>query len=56
MYYSNDGEKWNKIENSVEVSSYHHNVLNGFLSLRLGLCSIGDGKVIFKNFKYQSIK
>ena len=56
MFYSTDGEKWNKIENSIEVTGYNHNVLGGFLSLRLGLCSIGDGKVIFKNFKYQSIK
>ncbi len=56
MYYSIDGVNWIKIENSLEVSSLHHNVLGGFLSLRLGLCSIGDGKVRFKNFIYRSIK
>jgi beta-xylosidase len=56
MYYSINGEKWNKIENSVEVSSYNHNVLSGFLGLRLGLCSIGDGEVKFKNFVYKSVK
>jgi xylan 1,4-beta-xylosidase len=56
MYYSIDGEKWNKIENSAEVSSLNHNVLSGFLSLRLGLCSIGEGKVKFKNFSYKAIK
>lgn len=56
MYYSLDGEIWNKIENSVEVSSYNHNVLGGFLGLRLGLCSIGNGKVKFKNFIYKPIK
>jgi beta-xylosidase len=56
MFYSLDGEKWNKIESSVEVSAYHHNVLSGFLSLRIGLCSIGRGKVTFKNFTYQQIK
>ncbi|MEO6731912.1 MAG: family 43 glycosylhydrolase [Ferruginibacter sp.] len=56
MYYSTDGTKWNKIENSLEVSAMHHNVLSGFLSLQIGLCSIGDGKVTFKNFKYKSIK
>ncbi len=52
MYYSHDGNTWKKIENSAEVSSYNHNVLSGFLSLRIGLCSIGDGQVKFKNFKY----
>ena len=56
MYYSIDGIKWNKIENSLEVSSYNHNVLSGFLGLRLGLCSMGEGRVKFKNFVYKSIK
>ena len=56
MYYSIDGEKWNKIENSAEVSSYNHNALSGFLSLRIGLCSMGNGEVKFKNFMYKSIK
>ena len=56
MYYSTDGVKWNKIENSLEVSGMNHNVLSGFLSLRIGLCSIGNGSVKFKNFKYKAIK
>ena len=56
MFYSTDGVVWIKIENSVEVSALHHNVLGGFLSLRLGLCSMGDGRVIFKNFTYKPIK
>ena len=56
MYYSTDGIKWEKIENSAEVSCYNHNVLGGFLSLRIGLCSIGKGKVKFKNFVYEPIK
>lgn len=56
MFYSLDGDKWIKIENSVEVSAYHHNVLSGFMSLRIGLCAVGTGKVKFKNFKYETIK
>lgn len=56
MYYSLDGENWKKIESSVEVSGFHHNVLSGFMSLRIGLCSMGEGKVTFKNFKYNPIK
>jgi beta-xylosidase len=56
MYYSIDGKIWNKIENSFEASSYNHNVLGGFLSLRLGLCSIGNGIVKFKNFIYKPLK
>ena len=56
MFYSTDGVLWNKIENSVEVSALHHNVLSGFLSLRIGLCSMGDGVVRFKNFIYKPIQ
>ena len=56
MFYSTDGVNWNKIESSVEVSSMNHNSLSGFLSLRIGLCSIGKGSVKFKNFKYTPIK
>lgn len=55
MYYSTDGQAWNKIENSVEVSGYNHNVLSGFLSLRIGLCAMGDGTVKFKNFVYKAL-
>ncbi|WP_338731595.1 family 43 glycosylhydrolase [Mangrovimonas cancribranchiae] len=56
MYYSLDGKTWQKIESSLEVSGYHHNVLSGFLSLRIGLVAIGEGEVTFKNFKYKAIK
>ena len=55
MFYSTDGVKWNKIETSIEVSSLNHNAFSGFLSVRIGLCSIGDGNVKFRNFKYQAI-
>ena len=55
MYYSHDGEEWLKIENSLEVSGMHHNVLSGFMSLRIGLVSMGSGTVHFKEFNYQPI-
>ncbi|MCA9975002.1 MAG: family 43 glycosylhydrolase [Anaerolineales bacterium] len=54
MFYSVDGESWTKIENSLEVSAMHHNVLGGFLSLRIGLCSVGNGTVRFRNFIYRA--
>ncbi|MCO4292066.1 family 43 glycosylhydrolase [Solitalea sp. MAHUQ-68] len=56
MYYSTNGTNWIKIENSAEVSALHHNVLGGFLSLRIGLCSMGEGSVRFKNFTYKPMK
>jgi len=54
MFYSIDGKEWIKIENSAEVSSFNHNVLSGFMSLRLGLSSVGEGQVTFKNFIYKA--
>ncbi len=56
MFYGTDGKDWTKIESSLEVSSLHHNVLGGFLSLRIGLCSMGSGEVRFRNFVYQAVQ
>ncbi|MBF4472985.1 family 43 glycosylhydrolase [Flavobacterium sp. HJJ] len=56
MFYSIDGKDWLKIENSAEVSSFNHNVLSGFMSLKLGLSAVGDGSVTFKNFVYKGVK
>ncbi|WP_235889627.1 family 43 glycosylhydrolase [Flavobacterium restrictum] len=56
MFYSSDGKEWVKIENSAEVSSFNHNVLSGFMSLRLGLSAVGEGQVTFKNFVYKPEK
>lgn len=55
MFYSTDGVQWSKIETSVEVSSLNHNVFGDFLSLRIGLCSMGEGKVKFKNYMYKPL-
>ena len=52
MFYSIDGKDWLKIENSAEVSSFNHNVLGGFMSLKLGLSAVGEGSVTFRNFVY----
>lgn len=52
MFYSTSGNKWTKISNSAEVSGLHHNVLGGFLSLKVALFSVGKGSVVFRNFKY----
>lgn len=55
MFYSINGKEWSKIENSAEVSSFNHNVLSGFMSLRLGLSAVGNGQVTFKKFIYKPI-
>lgn len=53
MFYSPDGRTWVKIENSAEISGLHHNALGGFLSVRIGLCSIGNGSIVYRHFKYR---
>ena len=55
MFYGINGRVWTKIENSAEVSAFHHNVLSGFMSLRLGLSAVGEGKVTFRNFNYKPV-
>jgi xylan 1,4-beta-xylosidase len=55
MYYSINRNQWNKIENSLEISGFHHNAFGGFLAVRIGLCSMGEGVVKFKNFIYKPI-
>lgn len=55
MFYSFDGKDWLKIENSAEVSSFNHNVLSGFMSLKIGLSAVGGGFVTFKNFNYNPL-
>jgi len=55
FHTSPDGATWTKFDVQMEVSGYHHNVAYDFLSLRPGLYASGDGKVRFRNFKYQAI-
>jgi len=56
MYYSTDGNTWIKIESSLEITGFNHNAHGGFLGVRIGLCSIGEGRVRFKNFIYLPIR
>lgn len=55
MYYSTDGKSWHKLDKSSEVSGFHHNTFDGFLSLRAGLFSFGKGEVMFRNFEYKGL-
>lgn len=55
LYYRAEGDKWNKIESSLDISAFNHNALGGFMAVRIGLCSIGEGAVTFKNFVYKPL-
>jgi len=50
--FQKPGEKWEMYEASSEVSSYNHNAFGGFMSLRAGIFTAGNGNVRFANFTY----
>ena len=56
MFYSVDGEAWERFDRGMEVSGYHHNVAYDFLSLRPALYAAGSGEVRFRQFKYRALQ
>lgn len=52
LEYSMDGENWQFADKGFEVSSYHHNALGDFQSLRPALFASGRGEARFRNFAY----
>lgn len=56
FYFSPDGHDWTRVERSMYVAGFNHNVFGGFLSLRAGLFAFGSGDVMFDNFVYNRIE
>lgn len=54
FYYSADGESWTKIEVSLDVTGYNHNVIGGYGAPRITLGAEGTGQVIFRDFRYEA--
>ena len=55
FHYSTDGRRWTQHPWQMELSGLHHNSFGGFLSLRIGVFSIGRGQVRVRNFKYRAV-
>ncbi len=49
------GKTWRRFDRGMEVSGYHHNVRGGFLMLRPGLYSAGQGAAIFRDFRFTAL-
>lgn len=49
------GRTWHRFDRGMEVSGYHHNVRGGFLMLRPGLYSAGQGAARFRNFAFRAL-
>ncbi|MEP9358046.1 family 43 glycosylhydrolase [Sphingomonas sp. KR3-1] len=50
-----DGKNWKRFDRGMEVSGYHHNVRGGFLMLRPGLYSAGEGAATFRDFRFRAL-
>lgn len=56
FHYSHDGGKtWTLHGTRMEVSGIHHNVFGGFLSLKVGIYSAGEGAVTVSDFRYRAL-
>jgi xylan 1,4-beta-xylosidase len=54
-YSHDDGKTWSLHGTRMEVSGIHHNVFGGFLSLKVGLYSAGQGSATFSDFRYRAL-
>lgn len=53
VHVSADGKTWKRFERTFEVSGYHHNTRGGFMSLKPGLFTAGQGEARFRDFRYR---
>ena len=49
------GKSWRLVDLRMEVSGLNHNVFGGFLSLKLGIYSAGQGSILLNNFRYRAL-
>ena len=52
FFYRTDGMPWIKVETTLDVTGYNHNVLGGYTAPRLTLGASGSGEVMFRGFVY----
>jgi xylan 1,4-beta-xylosidase len=55
FFYSHDGKTWVQHPWQLDVSGMHHNVLGGFLSLKPGIYSAGQGSIRIEDFTYRAL-
>jgi len=55
-HYSHDGgNTWTRHPTRMEVSGLNHNVFGGFISLKVGIYSVGEGSVRLREFVYRAL-
>ena len=50
-----EGKTWLRHGLRMEVSGMHHNVFGGFLSLKIGIYSVGQGSIRLRDFTYRAL-
>lgn len=55
FYYSLDGKTWTRHGVRSEVTGYNANTVDNLLSLRPALFAAGDGRVLFRDFRYRAL-
>jgi xylan 1,4-beta-xylosidase len=57
FHYSQDGGRmWTLHGLRMEVSGYNHNTFGGFLALKIGIYSAGNGAVRLSDFRYRALE
>lgn len=55
-YSTDNGQNWRLHPTRMEVSGLNHNVFGGFLSLKVGISSLGSGSIKLSHFSYKAIE
>jgi xylan 1,4-beta-xylosidase len=55
-YSHDDGRTWQLHTIRMEVSGIHHNVFGGFLCLKIGIYSAGEGAILLSDFRYRAME
>ena len=55
FWYALGAGEWIQHPWQMEVSGMHHNVFGGFLSLKPGVYSAGEGAVRMRDFRYRAL-
>jgi xylan 1,4-beta-xylosidase len=53
---SDEGKTWTLHGKRMEVSGLHHNTFGGFLALKVGIYSAGEGEVRLRDFRYRALR
>ena len=56
LFFSKDGQSWDKLQTGFEVSSYQHNLLYGSKACLPGLFVCGSGEAKFKNVDFKVLE